>query len=51
MQNHYLDSGVWDSENWVREFEALLDAIEVQFAIEAELSDEPEPGEDQYSGR
>jgi len=37
--NHYLDALVWDSETWVAEFNALLDAIEVQFAIEHELAD------------
>jgi hypothetical protein len=37
--SHYLDRLIWDADNWVAEFNALLDAIEVQFAIEVELSD------------
>lgn len=36
---HYLDLLVWDADNWVREFNALLDAIELQIAIETELLD------------
>jgi hypothetical protein len=36
---HFLDSLIWDADNWVEQFNALLDAIEVQFAIESELSD------------
>ena len=50
---HFLDSLVWDADNWVAEFNALLDALDVAFAIESELADELdalggecEPGED-----
>lgn len=35
---HYLDRHIWDSETWVAEFNALLDAIELQWAIEDELT-------------
>jgi hypothetical protein len=37
-----LDAVIWDSETWIAEFNALLDAIELQFAIEVELSDAAE---------
>lgn len=34
-----LDAVIWDSDTWVAEFNALLDAIELQFAIEGELEE------------
>jgi hypothetical protein len=37
---HWLDSLVWDPETWVTEFNNLLDAFELQFAVESELSAE-----------
>lgn len=38
-----LDAVIWDAETWVAEFNALLDAIELQFAIDVELSDSSMP--------
>jgi hypothetical protein len=36
---HFLDALIWNADTWVAEFNALLDALDVQFAIESELSD------------
>lgn len=40
MNNHPLDRLVWDAETWVAEFNNLLDALELQLAVEDELAAE-----------
>lgn len=35
---HPLDALIWDTETWVAELLALLDAIEVQEAVREELA-------------
>jgi hypothetical protein len=36
---HHLDALVWDTERWCEQFEALLNAVEFQLALEDWLSE------------
>jgi hypothetical protein len=37
---HWLDNLIWDSETWVEQFNALLNALEFQFALEDEFAED-----------